>query len=123
MKKGNRYRSGFETSLAHSLHKRGVDFTYEEDRFEYVGKPRHYTPDFYIPATGIYVEAKGHLTTADRMKHKAIKEQHPAVDIRFVFVRAQNKIYKGSKTTYAMWAEKNDIPWAEGSIPPEWTKE
>jgi hypothetical protein len=54
---------------------------------------------------------------------KLVKEQHPLFDIRFVFQRSQNKISKNSKTTYAMWAELNGFPWAEGLIPPEWLKE
>ena len=91
-------------------------------KLTYVPKPSTYTPDFYIPETGIYVEAKGHLDKSDRMKMLLVKEQHPDLDIRFVFLRANNKIYKGSKTTYAQWATKHKFEWAEGSIPEEWCK-
>jgi hypothetical protein len=38
------------------------------------------------------------------------------------FIPSTNKIYKGSKTTYADWATKNKFEWAEGSIPEEWYK-
>ena len=51
-----------------------------------------------------------------------VKKQHPELDIRFVFVRASNKIYKGSKTSYAAWCERYDFIWAEGSIPTDWYK-
>jgi len=44
------------------------------------------------------------------------------LDIRFVFLRASNKIYKGSKTTYAAWCERHGFEWAEGSIPTDWYK-
>jgi hypothetical protein len=46
---------------------------------------------------------------------------NPDLDIRFVFQAPFNKIYKGSKTTYAKWAEKSGFPWCSyQSIPIEW---
>jgi|TARA_A100001391_G_scaffold53871_1_gene32837 hypothetical protein len=116
------FRSNFELNLARNLADRGVEYEYENTKLTYIPKPRTYTPDFYIPATGVYIEAKGHLDKGDRMKMLLVKEQHPDLDIRFVFLRAANKIYKGSKTTYADWATKHKFEWAEGSIPEEWYK-
>ena len=91
-------------------------------KLTYIPKPRTYTPDFFIPSTNIYIEAKGHLDKGDRVKMLLVKEQYPELDIRFVFLNSRNKIYKGSKTTYADWATKNKFDWAEGSIPEEWYK-
>ena len=51
-----------------------------------------------------------------------MKKQHPELDIRFVFMNVKNKIYKGSKTTYADWCTRYNFEWAEGSIPMEWVK-
>ena len=116
------YRSQFELNLARTLTDNGVPFEYETIKFRYIPEPRNYTPDFYLTESGIYVEAKGHLTKDDRVKMILIKKQHPELDIRFVFIRAQNKIYKGSKTTYGAWADKNGFEWAEGSIPEEMMK-
>lgn len=116
------FRSTFELNLARSLSEKGVPYEYETTKLTYIPKPRTYTPDFYIPETNIYVEAKGHLDKGDRMKMLLVKEQYPDLDIRFVFLRANNKIYKGSKTTYADWATKHKFEWAEGSIPEEWCK-
>ena len=81
-----------------------------------------YTPDIILP-NGIILEVKGRLVKADRDKHLLIKEQHPNLDIRFVFQCANNKIRKGSKTTYAQWCEKNDIKWCEKIVPDSWLKE
>ena len=117
-----KYRSKFELNLAKSLTAKNIEFQYEEERFKYVPAPRHYTPDFYFPETNIYVEAKGHLDKGDRVKMILMKQQHPELDIRFVFMNAKNKIYKGSKTTYAAWCTRYNFEWAEGSIPMEWVK-
>jgi hypothetical protein len=51
----------------------------------------------------------------------AVKECNPELDIRMVFQRPFNKLYKGSKSTYAMWCEKHGIPWTSfNNIPKEW---
>jgi hypothetical protein len=117
-----RFRSQFESNIARSLIEKGYKFEYEKTKVTFVPKPRTYTPDFYFPETNIYVETKGHLDKGDRVKMLLVKEQNPDLDIRFVFVRASNKIYKGSRTTYADWATKHGFEWAEGSIPDDWCK-
>ena len=116
------YRSKFELALARNLIQNKIKFEYEKHKILYVPKVRTYTPDFYIPATNIYIEAKGEFDKADRVKMALVKEQHKKLDIRMVFMNARNRIYKGSKTTYADWCLKHDFRWAEGSIPMEWLK-
>lgn len=81
-----------------------------------------YTPDFPLP-NGIIIETKGRFVTADRQKHLLVKAQHPDKDIRFVFSNANAKISKQSKTTYAMWCDKNGFKYANKSVPPAWIKE
>ena len=117
-----KYRSKFELELARILTRHKVKFEYESKKFLYIPKPRTYTPDFYIPETNVLIEAKGHLDKADRVKMVLVKEQHKDLDIRFVFMNAKNKIYKGSKTTYADWCLRHDFQWAEKTIPLEWLK-
>lgn len=99
--RNTRFRSQFEIGIARSLADKKIPFEYEQEKFQYIPKPRTYTPDFYLPERNIYIEAKGHLDKGDRVKMQLIKQQHPSLDIRFVFLRATNKIYRGSKTTYA----------------------
>jgi hypothetical protein len=120
--KRSKYRSNFELHLAKGLAEHKVKFEYESKKFIYVPKPRTYTPDFYIIESDIYIEAKGHLDKADRVKMALVKEQHKNLDIRFVFMNARNKIYKGSRTTYADWCNKHNFRWAEKTIPAEWFK-
>ena len=114
------YRSKFEVRVAADLGKRKIDFQYEKVSFDYVPKIRNYTPDFYLPESKIYIETKGILTTNDRVKHLLIKDQYPDLDIRFVFVNANNKISRTSKTTYANWCDRHKFLWAESLVPMEW---
>ena len=114
------YRSKFEIKVAADLGKRKVAFEYEKVSFDYVPKIRNYTPDFYLPESKIYIETKGRLTTNDRVKHLLIKDQYPDLDIRFVFVNADNKISRTSKTTYADWCDRHKFLWAESLVPREW---
>lgn len=114
----NRYRSGFESKLANQLKRSGVDFEYETLKIEY-RKVSTYTPDFILP-NGIIIEAKGVWTVEDRKKHLLVREQHPHLDIRLVFMNAANKIRKGSDTTYACWCEKKGITYANKIIPKTW---
>lgn len=120
--RNTKYRSMFEINIAKYLADRSVTFEYETKKLPYIPKPRNYTPDFYIPHKDLYIEAKGHLDKGDRVKMLLIKQQYPDLDIRFVFLNANNKIYRGSKTTYAIWATKHNFQWAEKAIPEEWLK-
>jgi hypothetical protein len=101
-----------------------VRVRYEDTKVPYLVPARAatYTPDFILP-NGIIIETKGRLTAADRKKHIHIRRSNPELDIRFVFQAPNAKIYKGSKTTCARWAEKNDFLWAKGYIPREWINE
>ena len=119
-----RYRSPFEAQLATCLEQEGCPYEYESMKIEYViPASRHtYTPDFVLP-NGIMIEAKGEFSPQDRRKIELVKEQHPDIDLRIVFMRAQAPIYKGSKTTCAKWCEDRGIPWANKRIPREWLLE
>lgn len=117
------FRSGLEVENNNHLTNKGEAFSYEEHKIGWVDfKARTYTPDFIL-ANGIIIETKGYFKPEDRTKHLLIKEQYPELDIRFVFTRAKTPIRKGSKTTYAMWCEKNGFKWAETLIPDSWINE
>ena len=119
-----RYRSTLEWKVAQALKASGVYVKYETTKISYT-KPvssHTYTPDFPLP-NGIIIEVKGLFSTADRKKHMLVKEQHPHLDIRFIFGNSSNKLYKGSKTTYAMWCVKKGFQYADKLIPEEWLRE
>ena len=113
------YKSKFEARIAASLLARKVPFKYELWSYEYE-QVRWYTPDWFLPG-GVIVETKGKFTGADRTKMLDVKEQHPDLDIRLVFMK-DNPIRKGSKTKCSQWAANHGFPYAIGNIPDEWIK-
>ena len=118
------FRSGLEDKVSQQLLDEGVPVKYEEMYIEYT-RPQSshkYTPDFELP-NGIIIETKGRFMVADRKKHLLIKEQHPELDIRFVFSSSKAKLSKGSKTTYALWCTKNGFKFADRLIPRAWLKD
>lgn len=119
------YRSGLEEKAAQQIAQAGLAVHFEKLRVKFTqpAKDRTYTPDFILAGNGIIIETKGLFQTEDRQKHILIKEQHPDLDIRFVFSNAQAKVAKKSKTTYAAWAEKHGFKWSHRVIPPEWLME
>jgi len=121
------YRSGLEIKIAEQLKSAGRDVIYEQEKIHYVWPERKSkdTPDFKIvTASGgyFYVETKGRWLTKDRQMHLHLKHQHPDIEIRFVFSSDQ-KLYKGSKTTYSKWCEKHGFRYAFKTIPDEWLLE
>lgn len=137
MKKRNPYtfRSGLEDKISKELTQKGVVYLYESPnhKIDYtVPESQHlYTPDFLITtASGkeIFIETKGIWDYDDRYKHLLIRQQHPELDIRFVFSRSKSRIRKGSKTTYADICQGfgrgpfKGVVWqyADRTIPDEW---
>lgn len=118
------FRSGLEGQNAKLLESAGVPVLYEVRRIRYVIPESEHTYhlDFELP-NGILVETKGKLEPKDRAKHLLIQAQYPELDLRFVFQRPTDPLYKGSKTTYAMWAEKHGFRWAHKLIPLNWLSE
>lgn len=118
------FRSGLEEQIAGQLSALGVEAKYEQEKIAFItpARPAKYTPDWILP-NSVVIETKGQFKVADRQKHLHIKQQHPDVDIRFVFSYSKGKISKGSKTTYAMWCDKHGFLYADKWIPEEWINE
>jgi hypothetical protein len=118
------WRSGLEEKVAGELKAQGIAYSYETLTIPFVQpvKPRKYTPDFILP-NGIIVETKGYFVSADRQKALMVQEQHPDLDIRFVFSSSKTRISKQSTTTYARWAESKGFQFADKSVPREWVDE
>ena len=118
-KKTSKYRSNLEKNIADLLEGLGVSFQYESEKLGYTIE-HNYTPDFVLP-NYTYLEAKGYWDPADRRKILAVKRDNPGIDIRMIFQSPYNTISKKSKTTYAKWCEKHEIPWTSyKDIPIDW---
>ena len=122
-------KSGLEKVVYDYLSKKKIKFTYEGLRIDVTqpAQKRYYRPDFPIDNSFI-VETKGQFVTADRKKHKIIKEQYPELDIRFIFSNSKTKIGKKSKTTYGKWCELHGFKYhcvqsTKEPFPKEWLKE
>ena len=113
------YRSGLEEKVADLLRELGVSYEYESTKVPYVIQ-HSYTPDFVL-TNGVYLECKGYWDADDRRKIKAVKTLNPDLDLRMVFQAPYNTISKKSKTTYAQYCERLNIPWTSyHNIPLEW---
>ena len=118
-KKTSKFRSKLEERVAELLDSLKISYEYESTKVPYTIQ-HHYNPDFIL-SNHVYLETKGYWDAADRRKVLAVKRDNPDLDLRMVFQAPYNKISKKSKTTYAMWCEKHDIPWTSfHNIPLEW---
>jgi len=119
-----KYRSKFEEQVCGQLTQQKIKFKYEPIKIKYVIPETNHTyiPDVILP-NGIIIEIKGRLTKQDRFKHLYIQKQKPELDIRFVLQNYKVKLYKGSKTTYGEWLNKNKFLWHEKTIPLQWINE
>ena len=114
-----KFRSKLEERVATLLQELGVSYEYEPTKVSYTIE-HTYTPDFLLP-NYTYLETKGYWDAADRRKVLAVKRDNPEIDLRMVFQSPYNTISKSSKTTYAKWCERHDIPWcAFHTIPIDW---
>jgi hypothetical protein len=119
------YRSGLELVISEYLKQSNKSFSYETEKLSYI-KPatnHTYTPDFVLPKKNggkLYIETKGRWVKVDREKMDFVFQQHPDIDIRFVFQNPNAKLYKGSKTTYAQYCDKKGWLWSKKEIPQEW---
>jgi hypothetical protein len=108
------YRSMSEVRFAAELNHLKVSFKYEDDVFRYQHKPQNYKVDFTLKngkGKPVYIEYKGKLGYDDRRKLVAVKNSNPKIDLRLVFERPNNRIYRGAKTRYWEWAEKKGFKW------------
>ena len=114
-----KFRSKLEERIADLLEGLGVSYEYESTKIPYTIE-HHYSPYFVLP-NYTYLEAKGYWSPEDRRKILAVKKDNPDVEIKMIFQAPYNTISKKSKTTYAQWCERHNIPWSHfHDIPLEW---
>ena len=127
-------RSGAEINVATWLEHNGIEYEYETHKVPYISvikggecekcggravQNRVYTPDFWFPDHGFYIEVKGRLTSSDRKKMRDVKRSNPTLDIRFLFV-SNNKITPAKPERYSDWADKYGFPYCLRSVERSW---
>ena len=118
-------RSTLEERVQLNLNARGVAYEYEPCKLPYVVE-RNYIPDLKI--NEMYIEVKGYFRQDAQRKMRSMKEQHPELDIRFLFQRANSTVQgakkrkDGTKMTCSERADRHGFIWAEEIIPEEWIK-
>jgi hypothetical protein len=130
-------RSQFEKRIAKILHSKGVVYEYESYEFDYEEPLRKnrarcgdcsgtnlvrlgvYTPDFWLPESGLFIETKGRFTAADRRKMLAVIKGNPEDRFVMLFMR-DNRIHRNSKTHYSDWCMERDIDFAIGEPKEDW---
>lgn len=126
----NKFRSKGEAVFYSQCKAAGLEPDYENknDVIEYIiPESKHkYNPDFTLQKIAggkMIIEYKGMWELADRKKHLELKRQFPNLDIRIIFEKPQNKIKKGSSTTYGAWCNAKGIKWAAKKMPAAWINE
>ena len=75
---GKKVQGTWERDLALLFERQGVQWERCKSWSYYIdGKKKSYTPDFYLPEYGIYLEVKGYWWGADKEKMEAVKFQYP----------------------------------------------
>jgi hypothetical protein len=97
---------------------------YEKFPFTYI-KPstaHTYTPDFVNRDSKLIVETKGRFLIEDRKKMVLIKDGYPDWRVCIFFTSMHRPLYKGSKTTYKAWCDKNGIECSDlkAGLPKDW---
>jgi hypothetical protein len=114
-----KYRSKLEIRVAELI----PDALYESQKLKYVvpASSHFYLTDFELGPNS-FIEVKGRLLPSERKKYLLVREHNPDITLRFFFDKSDNRIYKGSPTTYAAWCEANGFEWTDTKkgLPKEW---
>lgn len=105
-------RSRLEQRFEKLLEENEIEYEYEITKIPYtIPASNHtYNVDWTI-VNGVMIETKGYLSDyKERHKYILIKDQHPDLDLRFVF-DDPNKLCGGTKMTHAKWADKHGFKW------------
>jgi hypothetical protein len=95
-----------------ALNETNIPWQYESEKISYtVPESKHtYNPDFVL-SNGVYLEGKGILIDhQERTKYILLKQQHPNLDLRFIFGNPEKKC-GGMKLTHGDWAIKNGFQY------------
>lgn len=105
-------RSRLEIDVVRILSETNIPWEYEKSKLKYsIPESQHtYIVDFTVG--NLLLEGKGRLEDyAERKKYELIKEQHPEIDLRFIFADPDKIVGGTKKTTHKDWATKVGFQW------------
>lgn len=128
------FRSQYERKIREWLEAQRIPFKYEPQALDIVVaegpsaycdscgsrdilRKTEYTPDFYFPKTGVWMEAKGKFDARARKIALAMQKQWPHMDYRILLQR-DNWMTSKKVRRYTDWLEAHQIPYAVGAYPP-----
>jgi hypothetical protein len=76
------FRSNWEVIYAKELDSKNIEWLYEFKTFD-LGDTT-YTPDFYLPKTGEYIEVKGYKSDVFLKKFDLFKQKYPNIKIKIL---------------------------------------
>jgi hypothetical protein len=97
---GIRMRSSYELAFAQACDAAGILWQYEPKRFD-LGR-WSYTPDFYLPTLGIFVEIKGYFSEESQEKIKLFRERHPEFPLVVVLKQTLRQFAIGMKSPMSL---------------------
>ena len=113
----------YRSYLEQRIHEKHPNWLYEPKdlKVEYV-TPHKYQVDFVDPEEpNIYYEAKGYFRPGEARKYVMIKEQHPDIEIIFIFQQPRNRMSgakrrkDGTTMTMGEWADKRGFRWIKAT--------
>ena len=111
----------YRSKLEKKIHEANPYLEYEPKRckLEYY-RPHVYQTDFVDPEEpNVYYEAKGYFRSGEARKYVMIQEQHPDIEIIFIFQNPFNKMpgakkrKDGTFLTMAEWADKHGFRYVK----------
>ena len=116
-----RFKSVFEFAVFTAVKPYVKEILYEPEKLTYVVEAT-YTPDFLVTTKSgktFFLETKGWFDTASRTKMAWVKQAHPELDIRILFMKNSKK----SIAANTKWAIAHGYKHAVEKIPEEWLLE
>jgi hypothetical protein len=87
------YRSWYEVYVARFFRHKKIDFMYEEIGLR-IGKTKIYTPDFFLPSKGLFVEVKGRWYMSAKTKFRNATNEFPIALLPAHLWKEFNLIYR-----------------------------
>lgn len=87
------FRSDYEGFFTSFLDSKKMSWEYERYGF-YVGSSKTYTPDFFLPKFGVFLETKGRWGLGQKKKMQMFRSQYPEIPLLVISWAIHEDFYK-----------------------------